>query len=77
MAPETSNNGLTGFGGDVWYLAITFYSLIHPQRYNPWSDVNWKIDNIPRAIYIGLYNAFKIKCCRKKRNALPESVKEF
>ena len=30
MAPEVDRHELTDFGGDIWYLGITFYSLIHP-----------------------------------------------
>jgi serine/threonine protein kinase len=37
-APEIIKCEETDFGGDVFYLGNTFYTMLHPKRYTPWSN---------------------------------------
>jgi len=36
--PEVIKGEETDFGGDIYYLGNTFYGLIHPKHYTPWSN---------------------------------------
>jgi serine/threonine protein kinase len=45
-APEVINGEETDFGGDVFYLGNTFYSIIHPKSYTPWTNAQKNLDSI-------------------------------
>jgi hypothetical protein len=44
-APEIINGEETDFGGDIFYLGKTFYSMIHPKRYTPWANGRMDLDS--------------------------------
>jgi hypothetical protein len=35
-APEVSQRKGSDFAADIWYLALTMYSIVHPKGYCPW-----------------------------------------
>ena len=72
-APEIINGEEADFGGDIFYLGNTFYSMIHPKRYTPWTNAHKNLDSVNSFLLISYrdgvsrYNGQNIKALEGDR----------
>jgi hypothetical protein len=61
---------------DIWYLANTFYGLVHPKAFAPFSNGNFNATGGPSSSWIGIETKLKLDKA-KKHNPLPVSYSEY
>jgi hypothetical protein len=61
---------------DIWYLANTFYALIHPEVHAPFSNGNVSASGGPASSWVGIETKLKLDK-GKKHNPLPADYAEY
>jgi len=77
QSPETKKGIPSGFEGDIFYLAFTFYSLVHPNMYFPFANFVLSPTNRINIVYGGITDAIKQSWCGKSPRPFPQGYSEY